>query len=254
MSLILQAGRQPPPTFSVSPQGTLPCPAGVDCKTRPGIFTMPVVYAYNFTVQHQLTSKMAFTAGYVGNSGRHNGAGLGNNIDNNVVYFLPGYKGNQNLLRPFDGLYGPRYNYGNTSSIDNYCNCANNRYDSFQGTIHIRAAAGLNLQGSYTNQVSQGDGYGPDGSYTFLYDRPLGYVYNSEFPHQQWVFAGNYDLPFGIGRKYGAHTNRFVDAVIGWLERERHFHLLLRASHLPNTGKLWQCGWAALFGAKQYPG
>src|SRR6185312_14233655 len=60
----LAAGPPPPPTFTVSKEGTLPCPSGVDCKTRPGIFTMPVVYAYNFTVQHQLTSKIAFTAGY----------------------------------------------------------------------------------------------------------------------------------------------------------------------------------------------
>lgn len=211
----LAAGPPAPPTFKVSPQGTLPCPSGVDCKTRPGIFTMPVIYAYNLTVQQQLTSKLAFTAGYVGNVGRHNGAGLGNSFDNNAVYFLPGYTGNQNLLRPFDGLYGPRYNYGNTASIDNYCNCANNQYNSFQGTVTARSWGGLNLQGSYTYQVSKGDGYGPDGSYTFLYDRPLGYVNNSEFPHQQWVFAANYDLPFGVGRKYGAHANRVVDAVLG---------------------------------------
>src|SRR6185437_10167639 len=127
----LAAGPPPPPTFTVSKEGTLPCPSGVDCKTRPGIFTMPVVYAYNFTVQHQLTSKIAFTAGYVGNSGRHNGAGLGNNINSNEKYFLPGFTGDQALLLPFNGLLGPRYNYHNTSGIDNYCNCANNQYNSF---------------------------------------------------------------------------------------------------------------------------
>ncbi|MBV9154812.1 MAG: TonB-dependent receptor [Acidobacteriaceae bacterium] len=211
----LAGGPPPPPTFAVSAQGTLPCPAGVDCKTRPGIFTMPVVYAYNFTVQRQLTSKIALSGGYVGNQGRHVGAGLGNSFDYNQVLFVPGYTGNQNLLRPFDGLYGPRYNYGNTSSIDNYCNCANNRYDSFQSTLTIKGSSGFNLQGSYTYQLSQGDGYGPDGQYTFLYDRKLGYVDNGEFPRQEWVFAGNYDIPFGVGRKYGSHMNRFVDAVLG---------------------------------------
>ena len=82
----------PPPTFTVSPQGTLPCPSGVDCKTRPGIFTMPVVYAYNFTVQRQLTSKIAVTAGYVGNSGRHNGAGLGEQPSTITrCLFVPGF-------------------------------------------------------------------------------------------------------------------------------------------------------------------
>ncbi len=211
----LAAGPPAPPTYNVSPQGTLPCPSGIDCKTRPGTFTMPVVYAYNFTVQRQLTSKISATGGYVGNSGRHTGAGLGNSFDNNTPYFLPGFQNRQNDLRPFDGLLGPRYNYGNSSSIDNYCNCANSRYDSFQGTVTIKGSSGLSLQANYTYQLAQGDGFGPSASYTFLYDRSLGYVDNGEFPRQQWVLAGNYDIPFGRGRKYGGSTNRFVDAVLG---------------------------------------
>ncbi len=217
----LTSGPPPPPTFTVSPQGTLPCPANVDCKTRPLLFHMPVVYAYNFTVQQQLTKNMAFTAGYVGNSGRHQTNGSsGDTYDANTIFFLPGFTGNQNNLRPFDGLYGPRYNYGNTSSIDNYCNCANTRYDSFQGTVTIRGAAGFTLQGNYTYQLAQGNGggganTGPANSYTFLYDRALGYITNSDFPRQQWTFAGNYDIPFGRGRKFGTNTNRFVDALLG---------------------------------------
>ncbi len=212
----LASGPPPPPTFTVSAQGTLPCPSGVDCKTRPPIFTMPTVYAYNFTVQRQLTSKLAVTAGYVGNSGRHNSLGDGgNSFDNNQVLFVPGFTGDQNTLRPYDGLYGPRYNYGNTTSIDNYCNCSNDQYNSFQATVTARAASGFSLQGNYTYQISKGDGYGPDGGYTFLFDRPLGYVDNGDFPRQQSVWAGNYNLPFGKGRKYGANTNRFVDAILG---------------------------------------
>ena len=217
----LASGPPAPPTFNISPQGTLPCPTGVDCKTRPLLFHMPVVYAYNFTVQQQLTNKIAFTAGYVGNSGRNESNGIsGDTYDANVIFFVPGFTGNQNTLRPFDGLYGPRYNYGNTASIDNYCNCSNTRYDSFQGTWTIKAAAGLTLQGNYTYQLAQGEGGGassgaPSSSYTFLYDRKRDYVNSGDFPLQQWVLAGNYDLPFGRGRKYGANVNKFVDAVLG---------------------------------------
>jgi hypothetical protein len=212
----LASGPPPPPTFNISPEGTLPCPKGVNCKTRPGLFTMPVVYGYNFTVQQQVTKSIAFTAGYVGNSGRHQSLGIGgNNFNGNEIFFLPGFTGDQNTLRPFDGLLGPRYNYGNTTASDNYCNCSNNRYDSFQSTVTMRGAAGFTLQGSYTYQLSQGDGYGPSNSYTFLYDRKLGYVDADMFPRQQWTFAGNYDIPFGRGRKFGTNTNRFVDAVLG---------------------------------------
>jgi hypothetical protein len=209
--------------FVVSPQGTLPCPTGIDCKTRPLTMTLPVTYNYNFTVQQQLTHKIAFTAGYIGNQGRHQTNGSsGDTYNANQIYFLPGFTGNQQTLAPFDGLYGPRYNYGNTSAIDNYANSANTRYDSFQGTATIQAMAGLTLQGNYTYQLSQGDGGAtssyqglPNSSYTFLYDRALGYVNNNDFPLQQWVMAGNYDIPFGRGRKYGANVNKLVNAVLG---------------------------------------
>ncbi len=217
----LASGPPAPPSFTVSPQGTLPCPTGVDCKTRPQLFHMPVVYAYNFSVQQQLTKNIAFTGGYVGNSGRNQTNGSsGDTYDANTIFFVPGFTGDQNTLRPFDGLYGPRYNYGNTSSIDNYCNCSNTRYDSFQGTVTVKAFSGLSLQGNYTYQLAQGNGggganTGPANSYTFLYDRAAGYITNSDFPRQQWVFAGNYDIPFGRGRKFGATTNRFVDAIFG---------------------------------------
>jgi hypothetical protein len=212
----LAQGPPAAPTFTVSPEGTLPCPAGVNCKTRPAKFTIPVVYGYNFTVQRQITNKISATAGYVGNQGRHQSLGVGgNSFDNNTIFFVPGYTGDKNNLRPFDGLLGPRYDYNNSASIDNYCNCASNRYDSFQATVTARGTGGFTLQGSYTYQLSQGDGYGPSNSYTFLYDRKLGYVDSDQFPRQQWVFAGNYDIPFGRGRKFGASTNRLVDAVLG---------------------------------------
>ena len=41
----------------------------------------------------------------------------------------------------------------------------------------------------------------------------LDILIDSDFPRQQWVFAGNYDIPFGKGSKYGGNTNRFVNAV-----------------------------------------
>ncbi len=88
-------------------------PNAIESKTRPGIFTMPLIYAYNLTVQRQVTNKVAVTAGYVGNSGRHGPLGTNNSFDNNPVYFLPGFTGtNLNVLRPFDGLLGQKYNYG----------------------------------------------------------------------------------------------------------------------------------------------
>lgn len=211
-------------------------PDAIESKTRPAIFTMPVVYAYNLTLQQQVTRKMAVTAGYVGNSGRHGPVSTNNDFDNNQIYFLPGYTGNLNLLRPFDGLYGPRYDYGWTQPVDNYCNCANSQYNSFQATMKIQAAAGLTLQGNYTYQVAKGDGWGPDDSWTFLYDRPLGYGDSNLIPHQQWVFSGFYDIPFGHGRKWGSNVNKFIDGVFGGWNLSSIFTYYTGTPFMPSIG------------------
>lgn len=190
---------------------------GVDAFTRPGILTMPTVYAYNFTVQHQFGSKFSVSGGYVGNSGRHMILGTDENFNLNTTFFIPGAStAVQNTsAHPFDGLLGPRYNYGWTSGVNDFCNCANNRYDSFQAIATVKGAAGYTLTGNYTYQIVQGDGWGGNEAYTFLYDRQLGYGNNPNFPHNQIVLAQNYDIPFGRGRKFGTNTNRFVDAVLG---------------------------------------
>ncbi len=169
-------------------------------------------------MQQQLTPKVSVSGGYVGNSGRHGPLSTNNDYDENPILFVPGYTGNQNLLRPFDGLYGPRYDYGWAEGVDCYCNDANSQYNSFQGIFTVKNLAGYTLQGNYTYQVAKGDGYGPSDNYTFLYDRPLGYGNSNLVPHQQWVLANVYDIPFGRGRQFGANTNRLVDAVLGGWE------------------------------------
>ncbi len=81
--------------------------------------------------------------------------------------------------------------------------------------MKVNAAAGYTVTGNYTYQHVQGDGYGGNEAYTFLYDRSLGYGQNPNMPHNQVVVAQNWDLPFGRGRKYGANINRFVDYALG---------------------------------------
>jgi hypothetical protein len=181
---------------------------------------MPVAYAYNFTVQHQLSPKISVSGGYVGNSTRHSSLGTGNDYDENPPLFIPGYTGNQNLVRPFDGLYGPRYDYGWAEGVDCYCNDANSQYNSFQGIFTVKALAGYTLQGNYT----------------FLYDRPLGYGNSNLVPHQQWVLANVYDVPFGRGRQFGANTNKFVDLILGGWQVSGIFTYYSGIPFMPNIG------------------
>jgi hypothetical protein len=197
--------------------GTFAWPGvGVSAFTRPGIMTMPVVYAYNLTAQRQITNKVAVSAGYVGNQGRHMILGTDENFNINQQFFVPGAtSAQQATLYPFDGVLGPRYNYGWTAGVNDFCNCANNEYNSLQVLVKVNAAAGYTLQGNYTYQYAKGDGWGGNEAYTFLYDRALGYGNDSYMPHHQIVLAQNYDIPFGRGRKFGASVNRVVDAVAG---------------------------------------
>jgi hypothetical protein len=180
------------------------------------MLTMPTVYAYNATVQQQITSKIAVSGGFVGNSGRHMILGTDENFNINQQYFIPGASSAvQATAYPYDGVLGPRYNYGWTEGVNDFCNCANNQYKSFQGTFTFRNMGGYTMQGSYTYQIVQGDGWGGNEGYTFLYDRALGYGNNPLMPHNQLTFSQSFNVPFGRGRRFGAHSNFLVDAVLG---------------------------------------
>ena len=134
--------------------------------------------------------------------------GTSNTINPNEAIFFPGVS-NTNLNRP----YYPKFGW--TNDLSYYCDCANERYNSFQGTVLVKAWRGWTLQGSYTYQRQWGDGWGYDSNYYFLYDRAAGTGYSNLLPRQQWTFSQIYDIPFGHGRKFGAGTSRAVDAALG---------------------------------------
>lgn len=212
----LDQGPPSPPTTAVSSNGTFPLPPGINPKFRPDTVTVPTIYQYNFTVERQLTNKIVASAGYVGNSSRHQFIGDGQTVNPNEPIFFPG-QGNTNLDRPYFSLYGW------TQDLSYYCNCSNERYSSFQSTVKVNALQGWTVQGSYTYQRQFGDGWGYDSNYYFLYGgigpvpvtRAQGQGYDPQLPRNQLTIAQNYDIPFGHGRKYGASVSRAVDAALG---------------------------------------
>jgi hypothetical protein len=84
-----------------------------------------------------------------------------------------------------------------------------------QAMFTVKNISGYTLQGNYTYQQVKGDGYGGNESYTFLYARSLGYGTNPNMPHNQLILSQNYEIPFGHGRKFGAQSNKLVDAALG---------------------------------------
>jgi len=194
--------------ITVSSSGTFPLPANINPKFRPDTITLPQVYQYNVAIQRQVSSKVAFTAAYVGNSNRHGFMGTSNTINPNEAVFVPGVS-NTNIDRPYFGRFGW------TNDLSYYCDCANEHYNSFQSTVKISAWQGWTMQGSYTYQRQFGDGWGYDSNYYFLYDRAAGQGYSNLLPRQQWIFAQTYDVPFGHGRKFGSGISRAADLALG---------------------------------------
>jgi hypothetical protein len=205
----LAQGPSTPAPYVISANGTFPLPAGINPKYRPATVTLPVTYQYNFSVQRQLTSKIAVTGSYVGNANRHGFNGTGQSINPNEAVFVPGSSDN-NLNRPYYSIFGW------TNDLSYYCDCANEEYNAFQGTFKVNALAGWTLQGNYTYQRQWGTGWDPyDSNYYFMYDRAAGEGNTNTLPNQQWTFAQTYDIPVGRGRKFMSGMNKFADAVIG---------------------------------------
>ncbi len=207
----LANGPSQPASITPNAQGQFPLPNGVTPRVRPAEMTLPLVMAWNATIEQQISSKIAVSAAYVGNQGRHGLLASGPTFDANTPAFIPGDP-NINDGRPFYGWLKP---YGWTQSIDYYCNCANNEYNSLQATFKVQNLGGYTAQGSFTYQVAQGDGYGDQNSFTFLYDRALGWGNEDYIAHRQFVIAQNYQIPFGHGRKFGARANRWLDYGLG---------------------------------------
>ncbi len=212
----LAQGPPAPPTITVGSNGTFPLPNGINPKFRPDTVTVPTIYQYNVTLEHQLTNKIVVSGGYVGNADRHGFIGTGQSVNPNEAIFYPGQT-NTNLDQPYYNLYGW------TQGLSYYCNCSNENYNSFQATAKINALQGWTVQGNYTYQRQFGDGWGYDSNYYFLYGgigpvpvtRAEGQGYNNTLPRSQITVAQNYDIPFGHGRKYGASSSRAVDAALG---------------------------------------
>jgi len=184
--------------------GTFPLPNGISGKARPPDVRLPRAEAFNVTVQQQFSDNLSITLGYVGNLGRHVFNGDGPNFNVNEKAFIPGLA-NQDLARPFA-------KYGWTQGIDYYCDCANDNYNSLQIQLVSRYKSGFTLQASYTYQVAK---FQNGDSYSFLYDRKLGYGNRDFLSHNTFTAAENWDIPFGKGKRYGHSMSRVADTIIG---------------------------------------
>jgi carboxypeptidase family protein/TonB-dependent receptor-like protein len=167
---------------------------------------IPRLYNWNATVQRQLTGNMIVQLGYVGAHGT-------NLLFNNDINQIPASE-----LGPNDASSRP---YPEYQAISGFSTQATSNYHALQAVAERRFSNGLMFNFNYTwshmTDAQDSSGWGSEeGTSVFQ---------NSYVPKANWGAAnfdvrqmfkayGNYDLPFGTGRRY-LNTNKALDEVIG---------------------------------------
>jgi hypothetical protein len=219
---------QGPPgyTFPAIPaDGNYVLPDQIGQIARPFKVRLPTVAGWNAMVQQELTPTMSLQIGYIGSHSYHN-----------MFESSPSFNANEQTLAGFNKinpetgqLYtvperSPYYNgtaqrelgvrYGVphmwTQRIDYMANLADNSYDALQIVVNKRFSNGLQFLTHYTWSHALGHE-----SYEFLIDPAIGRGNGYYNRRHQFVFAGNYDLPFGRDKMFGSNSPGWVNEIIG---------------------------------------
>jgi hypothetical protein len=180
-------------------------PAGFGVFQIAQNFRQDVAYAWNFSIQRQLTRDMFFSAAYVGTNGYH----LYNDYQLNQCYppelvainpyptCLPFYKINPNI-----------------TTVDFRNSSGDSRYNAAELQLIKRTSVGLTFMASYTWSKFLSNVVNPINPYdTSLQLVGAGWQ-TSNYP-QVFVVSYNYDLPFGNGRHFAGGASGVQQAAIG---------------------------------------
>jgi hypothetical protein len=186
---------------------------------------LPTVAGWNVMYQQELSSTMSLQIGYVGSQSYHN-----------MFESSPSYDANQQTLagfgqtnpitgkpytindrRPFyNGIaqsqLGVKYGVPHlwTQRIDYMANQATGSYNALQVVFNKRYASGLQFLTHYTWSHAIGHE-----AYEFLIDPKIGRGNGYYNRRNAFVFAGNYDLPFGRDKQLASNVPGWLNQIIG---------------------------------------
>jgi Carboxypeptidase regulatory-like domain/TonB dependent receptor len=218
---------QGPPGFTFTPipaDGNFPLPDGIGVPTRPLYVRLPTLDAWNLAIQHELTPTMSLQIAYVGSRGIHNMFDSSNQASPNTQTIAgfnqinpnTGLPFTQNERRPyFDGtaqqLLGVKFGhpFGWTQDLRYNANEATSSYNALQVKVDKRFSNGLQFLSHFTWSKAL-----THESYYFFIDPRVGYGPSYYNRPKAFVFAGNYDLPFGKGKMFGGNASRWADRLI----------------------------------------
>src|SRR5262245_20302300 len=173
--------------------------------TKDNNMRLPVLDAWNLTVERQFKGGVVFSAAYVGNKGTHVTPG-GTNYNVNqptIVGFNPANP-QTNLRRLFFQKFGW------SQSIKYFSDDGTTKYNSLQLRCEKRFSNGLMFQGNFT-WVSAFD----FSNTYFFWDPSLDYGRENGVRRFAVNFNHVYELPFGKGHKFLSNASRPVDHLVG---------------------------------------
>ena len=199
-SSILATQPKGPNGFPILPNGIAP---NVLPITSDNTIRLPVVDAWNFTVEHQFTSSTVLSVAYVGNHGYHVTAG-GTNYNINQPTIVGFGTLSTNQRRPF-------YNeFGWTQSIKYFADDATVKFNSLQVRGEKRFAGGLSFQGNFTwaSAFDFANDY-------YYWNHDIDYGREGGVRRFVFNFTNVYELPFGKGKKMLGDIPKGLNYVVG---------------------------------------
>ncbi len=213
--------------------------APVDVTLIEPELTTPYSQQYSLSLQWEFIKDFVFEAAYVGSTGR-------NLLFRNLLNVVPFERNADNTVNVVgEGPLNPNINRNVTVQEAS----ADSVYNSLQLSVNRRFSSGLGFLASYTygHSIDNASGLRDDDIQDpFRPDLERG---NSFFDiRQRFVFSGQYELPFGPGRRWGAGSSGVLGKLVeGWqvggiFTADSGFPLSFGVAGNPTAGTLLDLG------------